>query len=350
MLHFDAYFPKNKLYFNEVLPLKKILVLFGGNSYEHYVSCKSAKSIVENMDKKLFCYELVGIDFDNKWYRFDDDLSYLENGKWKDTHVVPIDNIIEFIQKFDVVFPMIHGYSGEDGKLQGMLELFDIPFVGCHTLASALGMDKEMSKILFEHLGVPQVPYLILEEEKQKEIETRIGFPVIVKPANGGSSIGIVKADNKKQLKKAIKEVKQYDSKIIVEKFVKARELECAVLEKNNRIICSCLGEIKSANEIYDYNAKYVNEKSYTTIPDDLPDKIIKQIKEYAKQIFTRFHCNGYARIDFFYEEESNQIYINEINTIPGFTSISMYPKLMEHEEISYTDLLTILINSAMSK
>ncbi len=333
-----------------MLSLKKILVIFGGNSYEHYVSCKSAKSIVENIDQKLFEYELVGIHFDHKWYQFDDDLSYLENGHWKDANVVPIDNVIDYIQKFDVVFPMIHGYSGEDGKLQGMLELFDIPFVGCNTLASAIGMDKEIAKILFEHLGIPQVPYLVLEEEKYNEIEKRIGFPVIVKPANGGSSIGIVKAENKKQLKKAIKEAKKYDSKIIIEKFIKARELECAVLEKNNHIICSGLGEIKSANELYDYNAKYINEKSYTTIPDDLPDHIVNQIQEYAKKIFTRFQCNGYARIDFFYVEESNQVYINEINTIPGFTSISMYPKLIENEGISYTDLITILIHNAESK
>jgi len=332
-----------------VLPLKKVLVIFGGNSYEHYVSCKSAKSIIENLDKKLFDYELVGIHFDNKWYQFNGELSYLENGHWKDTNVTAIDNIIDYIQKFDVVFPMIHGYSGEDGKLQGMLELFNIPFVGCNTLASAISMDKEMSKIVFEHFAIPQVPYLIYEENKQKEIEERIGFPVIVKPANGGSSIGIGKAENKKQLKKAIKEAKQYDSKIIIEKFITARELECAVLEKNKRIICSNLGEIKSANEIYDYNAKYINEKSYTIIPQDLPIEVVNQIQEYARKIFLGFHCNGYARIDFFYEEESRQIYINEMNTIPGFTSISMYPKLMEHEGISYTDLLTILINSANS-
>lgn len=333
-----------------MLPLKKVLVIFGGNSYEHYVSCKSAKSIVENMDQKLFDYELVGIHFDNKWYQFNDDLSYLENGHWKDANVCSIDNVIEYIQKFDVVFPMIHGYSGEDGKLQGMLELFDIPFVGCQTLASALGMDKEMSKILFEHLGIPQVPYLIVEEEKQNKIEKLIDFPVIVKPANGGSSIGIVKAENKKQLKKAIKEAKKYDSKIIVEKYINARELECAVLEKNNHIICSSLGEIKSANELYDYNAKYINEKSYTVIPDDLPTDITKQIKDYAKQIFLGFHCHGYARIDFFYDELNQKIYINEMNTIPGFTSISMYPKLMEHEGISYTDLITTLINNVVSK
>lgn len=333
-----------------MLTLKKVLIIFGGNSYEHYVSCKSAKSIVENIDQKLFDYELVGIHFDNKWYQFHDDLSYLENGHWKDTDVTSIDNIIEYIQKFDVVFPIIHGYSGEDGKLQGMLELFDIPFVGCKTLSSAISMDKEMSKIVFEHLGIPQVPYLILEEEKQKEIEKRIGFPMIVKPANGGSSIGIGKVDNKKQLKKAIKEAKKYDSKVIIEKFVNARELECAVLEKNHHIICSCLGEIKSANEIYDYNAKYINEKSYTTIPDNLPCKVIDQIKMYAKKIFLGLYCNGYARIDFFYDEENEQIYINEINTIPGFTSISMYPKLMEQEKISYQDLITTLIDHAISK
>ena len=328
--------------------MKKVLVIFGGNSYEHYVSCKSAKSIVENMDQKLFNYELVGIHFDNKWYQFNDELSYLENGRWRDANVHLIDNIVEYIKQFDVVFPMIHGYSGEDGKLQGMLELFDIPFVGCHTLSSAIGMDKEMAKILFEHLGIPQVPYLVLDEEN--EVEKLLGFPVIVKPANGGSSIGIAKADNKRQLKKAIKEAKKYDAKIIIEKYIDARELECAILEKKGHIICSNLGEIKSANELYDYNAKYVNEESYTTIPNDLKESVVKQIKKYAERVFLGLNCSGYARIDFFYDEENEAIYINEINTIPGFTSISMYPKLMEHEGVSYKELITILINHAIAK
>lgn len=328
--------------------MKKILVIFGGNSYEHYVSCKSAKSIAENLDSKLFELHLVGVDFDNKWYQFKDDLTYLEKGNWKYANILEIDNIIHYLKKFDIIFPMIHGASGEDGKLQGLLQLLNLRFVGSKTLGSAVGMDKEFSKILFEHLGIPQVPYLTLQtEEEISQIINRIGFPMIIKPANGGSSVGISKVNDKKQLKKAIKEAKKYDSKIIIEKYVKVRELECAVLENNREILCSNPGEIKSANELYDYDAKYVNERSYTTIPEDLPSAIVQKIKHYAKRIFLGLNCSGYARIDFFYEQESETIYINEINTIPGFTSISMYPKLMENEGISYKELLTILISNA---
>ncbi len=328
--------------------IKKVLIIFGGNSSEHYVSCKSAKSIIENIDKKLFKYEAVGIDFDNTWYKFSDNLDYLENGNWKEANILKVDNIVSFIKEFDVVFPITHGTSGEDGRLQGMLELFDIPFVGCKTLASSIGMDKGMSKVIFDSLNIDQVPYVVIGDDyKINNIMEKLNFPVIIKPANGGSSIGISKANDKKELIKAIKEAKKYDKKIIIEKFIKARELECSVLENKGNILCSNPGEIKSANEFYDYDAKYVNDSSYTTIPDDIPLDVVNKIKEYAKRIFKGLNCNGYSRIDFFYEEQNNKIYINEINTIPGFTSISMYPKLIESIGINYTDLITTLINNA---
>ncbi|MBQ9834373.1 MAG: D-alanine--D-alanine ligase [Bacilli bacterium] len=328
--------------------MKKVLILFGGNCTEHYVSCKSCKGIIDNIDTKLFTYEVAGIDFDNNWYKFNDDLSYLENGNWKEANIYKIDNIVEYLKKFDVVFPITHGTYGEDGRLQGLLELFNIKFVGCKTLASAIGMDKEMSKIIFKDLGIPIVPYVVLnEKDKIKSILKEIEYPVIVKPANGGSSIGINKANNKKELEKAIKEARCCDRKIIIEDFIKARELEVAVLQKGNEIICSNPGEIKSANEFYDYNAKYENDDSYTKMATDLPVYIVNQIKEYAKKVFINLNCSGYARIDFFYDEKNEKILINEINTIPGFTPISMFPKLMKTENISYQDLITILINNA---
>ena len=328
--------------------IKKVLILFGGKSTEHYVSCKSCKSIIENIDKKLFEYEVVGIDFDNTWYKFSDDLSYLEKGNWKEANILKIDNIIKYLKEFDVVFPITHGNNGEDGKLQGLLELFNVKFVGCKTLSSSIGMDKVISKVIFDSLNINQVPYLVINEEYSiSDIIKKLQFPVIVKPANGGSSIGISKADNKKELIKAIKEAKKYDDKVIIEKFIIARELECAVLENKKDIICSNPGEIKSANEFYDYDAKYVNETSYTTIPNDLKEDVVNKIKDYSKKIFKTLNCSGYARIDFFYDEENEKIYINEINTIPGFTSISMYPKLIESIGITYTDLITILINNA---
>lgn len=327
--------------------MKKVLILFGGNSSEHYVSCKSAKSIVENIDKDLFSYEIVGIDLENDWYLFEDDLSYLENGNWKNANISKIDNIIKYLQKFDVVFPMIHGTTGEDGKLQGMLELFKIPFVGSKTLASAICMDKEMAKLVFKNLELNQVPYVVITNQNLEDVHFDFDFPMIVKPANGGSSIGIYKVDNKTELQQAIIEAKKYDKKIIVEKFISCRELECAVLQTKEDIICSYPGEIKSANAFYDYNAKYENAKSYTIIPKDLNEKVINEIKKEALEIFTSCNCKGYARIDFFYDEEKEVLYINEINTIPGFTSISMYPILINHENISFTQLITTLINNA---
>ena len=328
--------------------MKKVLVLFGGSSSEHYVSCKSAKSVIENIDQKRYDYQMVGIDFDHSWYQFSDDLSYLENGNWKEANILKIDNITTYLKNFDVVFPMMHGAYGEDGKLQGLLEYVGTPFIGCKTLASAIGMDKEMSKLVFQTLQIPQVPYIVLSgNDKVSSILSKIKFPVIVKPANGGSSIGIKKATNKKEFIKAIKEAKQYDSKIIIEQFIHCRELECAILEKNGNIICSNPGEIKSANEFYDYEAKYVNENSYTIIPDDLDASTVSTIKEYAIKIFKGLQCQGLSRIDFFYEEETKNIYINEINTLPGFTTISMYPKLIESENISYKELITTLIENA---
>lgn len=328
--------------------MKRVLIIFGGDSSEHYVSCKSAKSIIENIDEELFEYEVVGIDFDNNWYKFNDDLSYLEDGSWLSSNILMIDNIVNYLKNFDVVFPIIHGTKGEDGCLQGMLDLFDIKYVGSKVLTSSIGMDKEKSKILFNNLGIDEVPYYVIDESYElNDIINKIGFPMIVKPSNGGSSIGITKANNKRQLKKAIKEAKKYDSKIIIEKFIKCRELECAILEDNKNLICSDIGEIKQTSEFYDYNAKYESLESYTIIPNDLSINTINKIKDYALRIFRGLECKGFSRIDFFYDEENDKIYINEINTIPGFIKISMYPKLIETKNISYDELITILINNA---
>ncbi len=325
--------------------MKKVLILFGGNSTEHYVSRKSAKSIVENIDRRFFSYELAGIDLNNEWYKFNDELSFLESGNWLDGKVFKIDNIIEYLRNFDVVFPITHGNNGEDGKLQGMLDLFNIRYVGSKTSSSVVGFDKSLSKLVFSYFNIPQVPYVVIDKNYSiSSIIDSLGFPMIVKPSCGGSSIGIKKANNKKELLKAIKNSFKYDAKVIIEKFIMCRELECAILG-NDSCIISDLGEIKSCNEFYDYDAKYV-QKSETTIPDDLPDYIVEKIKEYSYIVFRGMNIKDYSRIDFFYDEFNNKVYINEINTIPGFTTISMFPKLMEHENISYTDLISILINN----
>lgn len=325
--------------------MKKVLLLCGGNSTEHDVSIASAKSILENIDYDMFDVTTAVIDYDNCWYEYNDNHEHLL--EWKNRNVKVVENIIEYLYSFDVVFPITHGNNGEDGKLQGMLDLFGIKYVGSKTLSSAVCMDKDFSKMIFSYLNIPQVPFLTISNSKVKlkNIIHELGLPVIVKPANGGSSIGINKATNKKELKEAINEAFKFDDKVVVEKFIRARELECAILEDKDYYI-SEIGEIKSANDFYDYEAKYEKEESYTIIPAELDKKVSKNIKEYAKKAFIGINACGLSRVDFFYDEENNQIYLNEINTLPGFTTISMYPKLFIYEGISYKDLITKLINN----
>jgi len=323
----------------------KILILFGGVSSEHEVSVNSCKAILENIDNNKFKVSVCGISKQNEWYLYKDKIESLDED-WLNKKIEKIENIIGFLKEFDVVFPITHGTNGEDGKLQGFLELFNIKFVGPKTLASSIGMDKEFSKIIFNHLGIPQVPYEVITNGNYnlKEIETKLNYPMIVKPANGGSSVGISISNNRNELLKSIQLAKKYDNKIIVEKFIKARELECAILE-DTELIISDIGEIKACNEFYDYDAKY-KQNSETIINAELPDDISKQIKEYAKKAFIGINANSLSRIDFFYDEINDKIYLNEINTLPGFTTISMYPMLMTNKNLSYKDLITKLINN----
>ena len=329
--------------------IKKVLILFGGNSSEHYISCKSCVSVLKNIDRKRYDIEVAGISKNNIWYKFSDDLFYLEDGSWKDSNILEIDNIINYLRKFDVVFPVMHGTNAEDGRMQGFLDLFNIKYVGCKTLSSALLMDKAITKLILKSLDIPSVPFKVIKDNYEIcDLIENIKFPMIVKPSNGGSSIGISKVNNKKELIKAIKLAKKYDDKLLVEKFINVRELEVAVLKDNKNIICSNPGEIKSANEFYDYDAKYDNKDSYTLIPNDLPKDILKKIKEYSLRLFKSLDCFGLSRIDFFYDEENNALYLNEANTMPGFTTISMYPKLIESIGIEYKDLISILIDNSL--
>lgn len=325
--------------------MKKVLLLCGGNSPEHNVSLLSAQSILKNIDKNLFEVTTCIIDFDNSWNEFLDEPNSIQ--EWHKSTSRQVTNIVDYLKCFDVVFPITHGTNGEDGKLQGLLDMFNIKYVGCKTLSSSIGMDKHFSKIIFEHLNIPQVPFVVLKDPKIEldYITNKLDFPMIVKPANCGSSVGIKKANNKRELKKAIKNAFKYDQKIIVEKYIVARELECAILDADNFIV-SDIGEIKSANEFYDYDAKYENSNSYTLVPAKLDINVTNKIKEYAKLAFYGIEAKNLSRIDFFYDELNNKIYLNEINTLPGFTEISMFPKLIMHSGISYTELITKLINN----
>lgn len=320
--------------------MKKVLLLYGGNSSEHDISIISAKSIIKNINSNEFNLIPVYISKDSKWYLGD------KNNLNK--KVNEINNIIEFIKDFDVIFPITHGNNGEDGKLQGMFDLFNLKYVGSSCLASACGMDKEISKILFDSLNINQVPYITINKNYNIEsIKEKINYPMIIKPANGGSSIGISKVNNDKELKKGIKEALKYDNKIIIEKFIKPRELEIAIMENNNELIISNIGEIISCNSFYDFKAKY-KKKSELIIPANINNEIVNKIKELATKIFYKFNLKDYVRIDFFLED--NNLYINEINTIPGFTEISMFPKLIMNMGYEYTEIISILINNSITK
>lgn len=321
--------------------MKKILILFGGNSHEHNISCKSAKTIIENIDNSKFDITSVGIYQDN-WYIFNDNLDYLTNNNWLEGNITKINNIIEFLKKFDKVFPIIHGNNGETGDLSGLFNLFNIPYVGSDILGHATSYDKEITKIICNHYNIPQIPYLTLYNDKKlKRID--IDFPVIVKPSSCGSSLGINIANNIKELNKYIKIAFKYDNKIVIEKFIKARELECAIIE-DKKIKVSSIGEIKSNNTFYDYESKYILD-SNLIIPANLDKEIINQIQEYSKKIFKILSLKDLSRIDFLYDYENNKIYFNEVNTIPGFTDISMYPQLFNYEGISTKEIITKLLS-----
>ena len=321
--------------------MKKILIIFGSDSFEHNVSCLSTKSILQNIDVSKFNVYVAGINKKNEWFLYEDDYNLIDKN-WINKKTKIIDNIINFCKSFDLVLPIIHGKNGEDGKLQGFFDIFNIKYIGCDQLCSCISYDKYLSKLYCEKLNIPQLPYVILNNINEFK-KLKFEFPVIVKPCKGGSSIGIKVASSKKELKFAIKEAFKFDNKVIVEKFIKARELECAVLE-GKKLIISDIGEILKEKQFYDYEAKYI-EKTKTTIAY-VPNDIKIKIKELSKKIFIGMNCKDLSRIDFLYDDINNKIYFNEINTMPGFTDISMYPILLNKKNISLKDIITTIINN----
>ena len=301
--------------------MKKVLIIYGGKSYEHDISIKSYNAIINNIDKEKYIVDSIYITKEGIW---------LNNN-------TEIPDIIEFIKQFDVVFPMIHGYGGEDGKLQGMLDLFGIKYVGSKCGSSYICMDKIRTKEILNNYDIPQVKYEVYKDE------LNIDYPVIIKPSSGGSSIGINVAHNIEEFDKYIVEAKKYDSKVIVEEFLEnPKEIECACLKDKDELIIE-IGSIEQNNAFYDYKTKYENDNIVTNINPSIND-IEKKLKEYCTKIFNILDLDGYARIDFLYKDK---LYLNEINTIPGFTDISMFPMLIG-KRISYSDIITILIENAV--
>ena len=322
--------------------MRKILVLFGGNSFEHYISCLSAKTILENIDRKKYSVTAAGIAKDNNWYIFNDNLDILTKDFTKGK-ITKINNIIEFLKQFDKVFPIMHGNPIENGNLQGLCNLFNIKFVGTDLLGSIISYDKDLTKKICEKYQIPQVPYITITQNKTiKKID--FPFPVIIKPAKCGSSIGINIANDIKELNKYVKDAFNYDNKVIIEKFIKSRELECAVL-KDGKLQVSPVGEIKSVNTFYDYEAKYEKD-SELLIPAKINKDLTKEIQDLALKIFKALELKDLARIDFLYDYNNEILYFNEVNTMPGFTKISMYPMLFNEKGISIKELITKLIEN----
>lgn len=320
--------------------MKKILILFGGNSHEHVISCKSAKTILTHIDKSLYNITAVGIDHQNNWYLYLDNINLIDES-WQNRNIEKITNIIEFLKQFDKIFPIIHGNPEENGNIQGMFNLFDIEYVGTDLLGSIISYDKELTKIICNHHKIPQVPYIAITENKKiKNIP--FPYPIIIKPAKCGSSIGINIASNVKELNEYVNLAFKYDNKVIIEKYIKARELECAILE-TNKIITSPIGEIRSSNTFYDYEAKYLKDSSLI-IPANINKELAKEITKLSKKIFNILSLSTLARIDFLYDYNEEKLYFNEVNTMPGFTDISMYPLLFKEVGINIKNLITKII------
>lgn len=330
--------------------MKKVLVLFGGPSNEHLVSCRSAKSIIDNIDDKKYDVSICGISKDGEWYLFDGDLDKLESGNWLVTdEEKKINNIVEYLKNFDVVFPIIHGVLGEDGSLAGLFLMLGIKYVGSSALAHAIGFDKYYTKLICNNIDINQVDYIVIKQGENKylkKVEEQFNYPVIVKPCCSGSSIGINVAYNKKEVSQFLKEAFKYDDKVIVERYIaNRREFECGILF-DKKVIVSSVGEIVIDDGIYDFDSKYV-KKSDTIVPAFIPRELEEKIKKWSIDIFNIIGCKGLARVDFIYDVDNDKLYFNEINTMPGFTDISMYSKVFINDGISYKSLISKLIDNA---
>ena len=344
---------------------QKVSVIFGGMSTEHDVSMVSGTSILKNLNKEKYEIFPVYIDKEGKWFRYTKALENIEILTVGDTitELEEIANPMQYLKSIDIVFPVLHGLYGEDGTVQGMLELLNKKYVGCKVLASSVCMDKVYAKVIFDRAGIKQAKYvyvrqygdryIYVDENFNEEVcslekvcdivEKKLGFPVFIKPSNSGSSVGINKSHNREELMEHITYAAKFDRKILIEENIDGREVECAVLG-NEDVKASCVGEILPAEDFYTFDAKYKNAESRVVMPANLPEAVSNEIRKTAIKAFKAVDGKGLSRVDFFIDKKTGDILINEINTLPGFTQISMYPKLWEQMGISYTELLDRLI------
>ena len=347
-----------------------VCVLFGGMSPEHDVSLRSAESVLNNMDPEKYDIWPVGITKDGRWMLYgSNDYSKLPGGAWEAepanrwAMISPIrgQGLLCFDagavsrQDIDVVFPVLHGENGEDGAMQGLLQLAGIPYVGPHVSASAVSMDKTLTKLVADKAGVRQAAWHLVRradlegrlEATLDTLEGRFAYPMFVKPSGTGSSVGVSKAADRAALADALKAAAVYDDKVLVEEFIRGREVEVAVMGNDSPMASIC-GEIDAGADFYDYDAKYITDTSTAYIPARISEDAQERVREAAVKIYSAIGCQGLSRVDFFVTFEDEQVIFNEINTLPGFTSISMYPKLFEASGIGYGQLIDELLRLAM--
>lgn len=347
-----------------------ICILFGGVSPEHEVSLRSAESVLNNIDHTKYNVFPVGITKDGDWILYQGgDYSKLPTGEWRDcpqnrrAALSPVrgQGLLSFEgdcvvrERIDVVFPVLHGENGEDGAMQGLLQMAGIPYVGPHVAASAVAMDKTLTKLVADSVGIPQAAWQLVRrgelgkhmENTLDGLELRFRYPMFVKPAGTGSSVGVTKAKDRDALRTALGTAARFDEKILVEEFIHGREIEVAVMGNENPVASIC-GEIDSGVEFYDYDAKYLTNTSTAYIPARIPTDVEEVVRDAAVKVYSAIGCQGLSRVDFFVTYDENRVVFNEINTIPGFTSISMYPKLFAASGIPYPQLIDELIRLAL--
>ncbi len=347
-----------------------VCILFGGISPEHEVSLRSAESVLNNIDKEKYNVFPVGITKEGDWILYGGtDYSLLPTGEWKRfpknrrATISPVrgQGLLTFEgdcvvrERIDVVFPVLHGENGEDGAMQGLLQMAGIPYVGPHVAASAVSMDKTLTKLVVDHAGVPQAAWQLVRRNELDNhmentldlLELRFRYPMFVKPAGTGSSVGVSKAADRDGLRDALLAAAVYDKKILVEEFIHGREIEVAVMGNDNPVASIC-GEIDSGADFYDYDAKYVTDTSTAYIPARIPEDVQEIVREAAVKVYSAIGCQGLSRVDFFVTFDENRVVFNEINTLPGFTSISMYPKLFDASGIPYSQTIDELLRLAV--
>ena len=346
----------------------KIAVLFGGRSTEHAVSCVSAVSIIKNLDKNKYDIVPIGITTDGDWLPYSGSTELLPADKWveparAENGFTPVKGKcslelgIKAMSGCDCVLPVLHGQNGEDGTVQGLLELMGLPYVGCGIFASAAGMDKVYTKLVLEKAGIPQAEYIVSyrpealadPEKYVAAVNASFGFPCFVKPSNSGSSVGVFKVKTPEELPEALRGAHKYDRKVLIEEFIDGREIECAVLGNYSNAVAAAPGEIKPSKEFYDYEDKYESGASYCVIPAELPEETMENVRATALKAFAALDGTGLSRVDFFCKKDGS-IVLNEINTLPGFTEISMYSKLWINAGMTYSALLDRLVELAFER